>query len=162
MNYMNDKLKAFESKMSDLITIAHHEQKYGDKPYTYHLRMVQDKAMELFKEGVGIKLTNFDLKLSTVALGHDLLEDTSVTKEALLQSGYAEDVVEAIDLVTKKEGLNYKDYIRDLSLNELAWKVKVSDTYSNLTESIKHGDVKRVRKYSSQLELLYKNKSWGK
>lgn len=40
--------------------------------------------------------------------------------------------------------------------NDLAFKVKVADTYSNLTESIKCDDTKRVRKYSQQLDKLYK------
>ncbi|UUW39739.1 hypothetical protein VP14_052 [Vibrio phage VPMCC14] len=156
MNYMLDRLKAFENKMSDLITVAHHGQKYGDKSYTYHLRMVADNTIELFPS----TCKKFKAKLYTTALGHDLIEDTHVTKDVLIASGYDDEVVEAIDLVTKKEGLSYKDYLKKLSDNELAWKVKVADTYSNMTQSIVDGDTKRVRKYSSQLELLYKYKSW--
>lgn len=160
MNYTLDKLRAFESKMSSLIVVAHHEQKYGDKPYTYHLRMVAEKAHELFGEGKIHNPTIGDVKLATASLGHDLYEDTYVTKESLLEAGYDSEIVQAIDLVTKKEGLSYKDYLRNLSKDELAWKVKVADTYSNLTESIKVSDVKRVRKYSTQLELLYKFKDF--
>lgn len=93
-------------------------------------------------------------------LGHDLIEDTYVTKEYLISKGFDERAVQAIDFVTKKEGIGYKDYLRKLSENKLAWKVKVADTYSNMTQSIIDCDDRRVRKYSSQLELLYKFKSW--
>ena len=65
-------------------------------------------------------------------------------------------MVDAVVLVTKVGGLSYSDYLRQIAGNEIAFKVKVADTYCNLTESIKGGDFKRVRKYSSQLEKLYK------
>lgn len=156
MNYMQKRLEAWYEKMSSLITVAHSGQKYGDKPYTYHLHMVAEKAHELFGESVQHNHTIEDLKLITASLGHDLLEDTYVTKESLIEAGYHADIVEAIDLVTKKDGLGYTEYLRAISRNGLAFKVKVADTYCNLTESIKCGDIKRVRKYSLQLEKLYK------
>lgn len=143
------------NKMSQLIIDAHLEQKYGDKPYTYHLRMVEEKAQELFSEHLS---EQDQLKLSIASFGHDLEEDTTVTSEYLVSEGFDIDVVWAIDLVTKKEGVGYKDYLRLLSTDPLAWQVKVADTYSNLTESIKDGNIKRSRKYSKQLELLYKFK----
>lgn len=154
MSYMQDKLQAWYGKMSDLITIAHARQKYGDKPYTYHLRMVEDKVKELFPKMQPLQ----HIKVIIAALGHDLLEDTHITKEALIEAGYDSDIVEAIDLVTKKDGVGYNEYLRAITRNGIAWKVKVADTYCNLTESIKCGDARRVRKYSLQLEKLYKLK----
>lgn len=153
---MSNKLAAYYSRMSMLISDAHQGQKYGDKPYTYHLRMVEKKVDELFPS----KDDASYLILATVALGHDLLEDTYVTRELLLAEGYHEDVISAIDLVTKQDGVSYKEYLRTLSREEFSWKVKVADTYCNLTESIKGGDVNRVRKYSEQVKLLYKYKDW--
>lgn len=142
-------------KMSQLIIDAHLGQKYGDKPYTYHLRMVEEKAQELFSEHLSEK---DQLKLSIASLGHDLAEDTKVTVDSLLDQGFDVDTLRAIGLVTKREGVGYKEYLRALSRDLLAWRVKVADTYSNLTESIKDGNMKRSRKYSKQLELLYKFK----
>lgn len=153
---MNEYIAAYYSKMSMLISDAHQGQRYGDKPYTYHLRMVEKKVAELFPS----KDDASYLILATAALGHDQFEDTYITAEYLLEEGYDPLVVETIDLVTKKEGVGYKDYLKTLSQHEFAWKVKVADTYCNLTESIKSDDIKRVRKYSKQIELLYKYKSW--
>ena len=160
MTYSYEKLQAFEVRMSTLIPEAHQGQRYGDRYYTYHLRMVRNKIMELFEESKGLTPTYKDLQLSTVALGHDLFEDTYVTRELLLAEGYHEDIIHAIDLVTKREGVSYKEYLRTLSKDEIAWKVKVADTYANLTESIKDLDIKRSRKYATQIELLMKYKGW--
>lgn len=142
--------------MKGLIREAHKGQWYGNSLYTAHLITTQRNfdTLEMYDN-------EEDWFLGQIScLGHDLIEDTYVTKEYLKDKGFDERVVEAIDLVTKKEGLSYKDYLRKLSENELAWKVKVSDTYSNMTQSMIDSDDKRVRKYSSQLELLYKFKSW--
>lgn len=160
MLYSYEKLQAFEVRMSTLITEAHQGQRYGDRSYTYHLRMVRNKVMELFEESEGLTPTYKDLQLSTAALGHDLFEDTYVTRDLLLAEDYHEDIIHAIDLVTKKGGVSYKEYLRNLSKDEIAWKVKVADTYANLTESIKDLDIKRSRKYSTQIELLMKYKDW--
>lgn len=162
MLYSYEKLQAFEIRMSSLIIEAHQGQRYGDRSYTYHLRMVRNKVLELFEESKGLTPTYEDLQLSTVALGHDLFEDTYVTRELLIAEGYHEDIIHAIDLVTKQKGVPYKEYLRNISKDEIAWKVKVADTYANLTESIKDLDIKRSRKYATQIELLMKYKSWEK
>lgn len=135
---------------------AHKGQWYGNSLYTVHLITTQRNfdTLEMYDNEEDWLLVQIS------CLGHDLIEDTYVTKEYLIGQGFDERVVEAIDLVTKKDGLSYKDYLRKLSENELSWKVKVSDTYSNMTQSMIDSDDKRVRKYSSQLELLYKFKSW--
>jgi hypothetical protein len=142
--------------MKGLIRDAYKYQWYGNNLYIVHLIATQRNfdTLEMYEN-------EDDWFLGQIScLGHDLIEDTYVTKDYLLEKGFDIRVVEAIDLVTKKDGLSYKDYLRKLSDNEIAWKVKVSDTYSNMTQSIIDCDDKRVRKYSSQLELLYKFKSW--
>lgn len=143
---------------------AHSGQTYGDKPYTYHLGQVRSAVIKInYPDNRGVAPYGEEdtyYKLEMVANLHDSEEDTYLTSQDLLDIGFPEDVVEAVTLVTKKEGVSYKDYLKLLSQNELAWKVKVADTYCNLTESMKDGDVKRVRKYSEQLGLLYKFKNW--
>ena len=142
-------------KAIDIAYEAHEGQMYGDYQYIRHILQVVNSSRKLFRPKID------DDSLEIVALLHDSVEDCEeVTKDSLVSDGIPLKLVEAIILVTKKEGVSYKDYLKTLSRNELAWKVKVADTYCNLTESIKGGDVKRVRKYSKQIELLYKFKSW--
>ena len=157
MGYRLDMLKMQRNKMVDLVLMAHKDQKYGDKDYSYHLNMVSKKVIELFGESIG---EEEKLLLEMGALGQDLIEDTFVESSHLESLMIKRVVIEAIELVTKKEGLSYNDYLRQIAHHpiDLAFKVKVADTYCNLTESVKCGDIKRVKKYSSQLEKLYKLK----
>ena len=158
MSYQSDILKMQIGKMLDLVLIAHKDQKYGDKDYIYHLNMVAAKVIDLFGKGVS---EEEKLLLQMISLGHDLIEDTFVDSAHLEALGIPRVVIEAIEFVTKKEGLSYNDYLRQIAhhSSDVAFKVKVADTYCNLRESIKCGDVKRVRKYGLQLEKLYKFKN---
>ncbi len=90
------------------------------------------------------------------------MEDTPLTEQHLLAEGFDKDVIEAVILLTKEDGISREDYIIRLCNNKLAWTVKVADTHSNLTESIKSGSIKRVNKYTGQLQLLFKHKNRNK
>lgn len=131
----------------ELVKSAHKDQKYGNSPYTFHLVSVSDKVYELF---------GADLYTKKIALLHDVLEDTHITENDLRGMLIPDQVIRAVVLLTKTESLGYTEYLRNIVHNERAFKVKVADSYCNLTESIKIGDVKRIRKYSSQIEKLYK------
>ncbi len=131
----------------ELAKVSHGDQKYGSCPYINHLNAVKAEVNELF---VPSKYT------SHAAILHDIIEDTEVTADKLLTLGVDPLVVEAVVLVSKTPEVGYTEYLRKLSSNTVAWKVKVADIHCNLTESIKEGNFKRVRKYSSQLEKLYK------
>ena len=131
----------------ELAKESHGDQEYGNYPYICHLYEVKIKVYDLFG---GSDHT------SHAAILHDIIEDTEVTADKLLSLGVDPLVVEAVILVSKTPEVGYTEYLRKLSSNTVAWKVKVADTHCNLTESIKEGNFKRVRKYSSQLEKLYK------
>lgn len=142
-------------KMSALIVEAHEGQKYGNRPYTYHLRMVEGKAYELFKGSLGLAEI---LRLQIVALGHDLIEDTEETEQSLIKKGFDIDIVNAIKLMSKVDGQNYNQYLQQCVEDDLAFYGKLANTYCNLTESMKDGNFKRTRKYSLQIEKLYKKR----
>lgn len=149
-------LQAQYEKMSNLIIEAHAGQKYGGKPYTYHLRMVDRKCEELFGEDLSVEDL---LMLKICSLGHDLIEDTKETKQSLLDKGFDPLIVASIDDVTKKVGQGYSEYLMQCSLHWLPFYTKLADTYCNLTESLKSDSSKRARKYSSQIEKLYKKRA---
>ena len=56
----------------------------------------------------------FNISCKIVAVLHDIIEDTDVTVEYLLKEGFPYYIVEAIDLVTKKEGLSKNKYFKEL------------------------------------------------
>lgn len=98
----------------------------------------------------------FIVQAAIVCLGHDLLEDTEITEEDLNREGFPVNVVNAIDLVTKKEGVSYKNYLKFIAMDELAYQAKISDTNFNLQQSLMDSNFNRIAKYGKQLELLAK------
>lgn len=97
-----------------------------------------------------------DEKSTIVALLHDVIEDTDMTLNDL--QGFDDEIIEAIDLLTRKEEQSYNQYIKDISSNELATKVKIADLKHNsdLTR-IDHPtqiDMDRVQKYSRSIKKL--------
>ena len=151
---------------NDLIVPAHRGQKYGNRSYTSHLREVLNVWGNMFEpqsdfEQVG--QTDLDKEIQWVdnaafaCLGHDYLEDCKdASLTALRKHGCPEEAIHAIVLVTKPiEGYNYKQYLRGIVGNQLAFEVKVADSYANMTCSIKDGNFKRVQRYSKQINLLY-------
>lgn len=94
------------------------------------------------------------------ALLHDVLEDTPVTREELLLE-FPEAVVEAVCLLTRREGEDYPSYIRRLRQNPAAVQVKLADLVHNLDQTRCAGtDISPARlkawkdKYTSALALL--------
>ena len=59
-----------------------------------------------------------------VALLHDVIEDSSVSAEELLQAGLPETVVTAVQVLTKKKEQDYQTYLETVKKNPLARLVK--------------------------------------
>ena len=68
------------------------------------------------------------------ALLHDVLEDMPVTREELLLE-FPEAVVEAVCLLTRREGEDYLSYIRRIRQNPVAVQVKLADLAHNLDQT---------------------------
>lgn len=66
-----------------------------------------------------------------VAYLHDVVEDTNVTLADLKEVGFDNNVIEAIDAITKRDGENYDDYIYRVSNNKIAKQVKIADMTHN-------------------------------
>ena len=98
-------------------------------------------------------------ELSTVcALLHDVIEDTDYTAEDLTALGFDEKVIEVLGLLTHEDGVPYMDYVKKLSSNETAVKVKIADLKHNsdLTrlDVVDEWALKRQQKYEAALEFL--------
>ena len=72
----------------------------------------------------------YDELSCTVALLHDVVEDTAITLEDLAKE-FPPEVVEAVDLLTHKPGVDYFDYIRAIRTNHTALTVKLADLNHN-------------------------------
>lgn len=66
-----------------------------------------------------------------VGLLHDVVEDTSVTLGELRDRGYPDEVVQAVDSVTKRPGETYMDLIRRAAADPIGRLVKIADNGTN-------------------------------
>ena len=95
-----------------------------------------------------------------VALLHDIIEDTDVTASELLAKGLPDNVVEAVEALTKKHNQNYAAYMAGVKKNRLATAVKLADLKHNSDlsrlEKITQKDRERAEKYRKAIEYLSK------
>jgi len=93
-----------------------------------------------------------------VALLHDVMEDSDMTAEDLLAAGLPAEVVEAVEILTKKKGQDYQKYLAAVKTNELARVVKIADLKHNSDLSrlsnITNLDNERVQKYAKAIQYL--------
>jgi len=109
----------------------HSDQKYGDKPYSYHLSQVADILLEF----------GFDSKeYQTVAWFHDILEDTPTTFSEL-EDKFGREIAYYVNRLTDEPGKNRKERksktyskIREF---DFTIYVKVADRIANVRNSIK-------------------------
>lgn len=66
-----------------------------------------------------------------VALLHDVIEDTTMTAKDLRGAGFPDEIVDTVVLLTRETGTLYADYIRKLSVDPIARKVKRADLEHN-------------------------------
>jgi (p)ppGpp synthase/HD superfamily hydrolase len=85
------------------------------------------------------------------AVLHDIIEDTVVTLVDLRTAGFKEEIIIALDALTKRKNEAYDDFINRLIQNQLACHVKLADLSDNMNLSrIPHPleeDYQRVEKY---------------
>ena len=93
-----------------------------------------------------------------VAYLHDVIEDTELTLEDLREYGFSEEVLEAVDVITKKKGQDYQTYLYSVKENKLARVVKLADLRHNsdLTRliNITEKDIERKEKYQKAIDFL--------
>ncbi len=88
-----------------------------DVPYVFHpfhlAEQMQDEAT------------------TTVALLHDVVEDTDYTLEDLKEMGFAPEVLEAVALLTHDPHVPYMEYLAAIKPNPIARTVKLADLAHN-------------------------------
>jgi (p)ppGpp synthase/HD superfamily hydrolase len=67
-----------------------------------------------------------------VAILHDTVEDTDLSLDDLRAAGFPEEILIAVDCLTKREGEPYDDLIQRAKLNRLAKPVKLADLQDNM------------------------------
>lgn len=122
-----------------------------------------DKLLKTYK----IKDSKTVTDVVTVALLHDVIEDSDITADDLHLFGYSNAVIDAVELVTHDETESYSDYIDRLCLsgNFVALIAKLADNLDNnseertkyLDESFKAYLAKRYSGVREKLQEAIKN-----
>lgn len=120
------------SRLNDIFnwaTVKHGDQKYGDGPYSDHLRHVYFAL-----EGFGI--TDEDILIAGIC--HDLLEDTTLTYNDLKEA-IGVNAADIVYDVTNELGKNRKERALKtypkIAANPKAIMVKIADRIANTTFS---------------------------
>jgi (p)ppGpp synthase/HD superfamily hydrolase len=92
------------------------------------------------------------------AVLHDVVEDTDWTLERLREAGFAEEVLEAVDCLTHREGESYEEFVGRVRANPLARQVKVADLEDNMNVRrigrLGPKDLERLEKYHRAWRVL--------
>ncbi|MBI6037058.1 GTP pyrophosphokinase [Clostridium perfringens] len=130
-----------------LASIKHYGQKdKANKPYLFHLLYVMDNVNDLNAKIVGVL--------------HDILEDTDITRNDLLNYGFSEDIVLVVEVLTKSKNQKYMEYIENIKCNDIARRIKLIDLKNNMNltrlSEISDKDLKRNIKYLEAYKRLNK------
>lgn len=117
--------------------------KAGKDYFESHLKTVAENTITLQGE--------------IVAYLHDIVEDTDVTFEDLLDM-FGHQIAIAVDYLTHKKDEDYFAYIKKIKENRLAVEVKKADLKNNMDLSrlpeVKEKDKKRLEKYQKAYQIL--------
>ena len=114
------------------------------KPYIFHPLRVMNSVDTIEKK--------------IVAILHDVVEDTDLTFNDLLEAGVPKASIEALKLLTHEKDAPYMDYIKIISSNPVARSVKIADLTDNSDLSrlskVTEKDLERLDKYKKALDVL--------
>ena len=93
-----------------------------------------------------------------VGILHDVVEDTPITIDMLRLEGFSEDILAALECVTKRRGESYGTFIDRVLTNPLATQVKLYDMEDNMNrDRIPYPtpkDEARFRKYEKYHKVI--------
>ncbi|ANF96092.1 HD domain-containing protein [Paenibacillus bovis] len=105
---------------------------------------------------VMLKMSSEEARI--VAVLHDVLEDTDVTAHDLAAEGFSEEIVEAVQAMSRQEDEDYEDFVLRAKQNSLARTVKMADIEDNMDPSRNvepsEKDMERLSKYGKALDEL--------
>jgi (p)ppGpp synthase/HD superfamily hydrolase len=92
------------------------------------------------------------------AVLHDVVEDTEVTLEMLRREGFSEEVLAAVDSLTKRPGEDYEAFVARAASHQIGRRVKLADLEENSDLSRipvpSEKDRERVAKYRRAIEQI--------
>lgn len=129
-------------KSINLAVKYHQHQRYGNKPYLFHLFNVFILSCEY---------TNNERILSASIL-HDILEDTNINPNEIKKID-----LQLFDIcILLSKNYNTENYYNNISKNQEASFVKLADRICNINESLKHNNKKMITEYYNEVSNYHK------
>lgn len=95
------------------------------------------------------------------AVLHDIIEDTDISIEYLRKESFSQEVLTALDALTKRANESYDDFIGRVIENKIACHVKLADLLDNMDLSRISNpieeDYKRVKKYRKAADRIFES-----
>ncbi|HOO94327.1 MAG TPA: HD domain-containing protein [Proteiniphilum sp.] len=117
---------------------------HNDRPYIEHPYRVMNGGHTLQEKIAGML--------------HDVVEDSEWTLEQLTAEGFSQEIVAAVDALTRREGEPYEESIRRVKADALATRVKLLDLTDNMDirrwEKVTEKDLERLQKYLKAYKKL--------
>jgi (p)ppGpp synthase/HD superfamily hydrolase len=86
-----------------------------------------------------------------VAVLHDVVEDTDWTFDKLKTEGFPQEIIDALDGVTKRDGEEYENFVDRSAKNPISRRIKLADLEDNMDarrmREMTDKDMARLRKY---------------
>ena len=164
--------KGHSGQMLDEETAAKLEDLWNDHIYQYvtlrkkaeiiankaHAGQVDKAGEDYFNHPKRVADNFYEDDKVIVALLHDVIEDTDITLENLKKEGFSDEVLAALDAITKREGESYDQFIERVKENHIALKVKMADLRDNMDilrlPELTDKDLQRIAKYHKAYKYL--------
>ncbi len=92
------------------------------------------------------------------AVLHDVIEDSDVRLDDLRSEGVPDEVLQALELLSRRDGQAYEQFITQIKPNALARKVKLADLADNMNlmrlENVGSKELERLAKYHRAFKEL--------
>ncbi|MCU1456661.1 MAG: metal-dependent phosphohydrolase sub domain protein, partial [Actinomycetia bacterium] len=115
-------------------------------------RSLYDKAGNPYIDHITRVVARVDHDADKIAAAlHDVVEDMPSTLDNLAAAGFAPDVVDAIDAVSRRPGETCEVFLSRVAVNEIATRVKFADLADN-------SDEQRLARLPTELAARHRDK----
>ena len=125
---------------------------------TAHAGQVDKGGAPYILHPLKVMLRMSTLEQRVVAVLHDVVEDCGISLDDLRKEGFSEDVLTAIESVTKVPGESYEDFVDRAAQNPIGRVVKLADLEENSDlsriASPSWEDLERIEKYRRAIGRL--------
>jgi len=152
LNKMMDKIADYDDAILFAVLAHGNQCDFRGRPYILHPVRVSESAWEL----------GLSAEAVCAAVLHDVVEDNAQVTTAMIEALAGPRVAHLVDLLTRREGQTYDQFINRLVLSRdyEACSIKICDIQDNLREDrrMNGGDreMERRERYRSALDELYK------